>query len=342
MKMSPYHLAALAVVAVDGLNAVSIRGPYSSSPDFIFGGVLDSRGKHWVVKVPRNSHASTVIEAEAGLSPVLVDRLRQGQLPFDVMRPAGFAPLTNGRAIVYPQPLGKTFDFDSLTIDQAHELGRTLATIHQLDPATITDAGMPAYDSETVRKRLLTELTDANATGSVPAILNRRWENAVENTELWSFTPRVVHGDIAPDNILWSEDHVSCVLGFGEAHVGDPAYDFALLMSGIDESLFDAIVESYRNSLADDLDEHFFTRTVLLSEIALARWLMFGVRNSDHSIIHEAKEMMNELAEEISADPDLAPGPVWEVDSVDTDLPIEDASEAGFHTRDDDESAAIL
>lgn len=181
MKMSPYHLAALAVVAVDGLNAVSIRGPYSSSLDFVFGGVLDSRGRHWIVKVPRSVHASTVIEAEAGLAPVLVDRLRHGKLPFDVMRPAGFAPVDTGRAIVYPRPIGETIDFDGLSVDEAHELGRTLATIHQLDSATITDAGMPAYDLEMVRKRLLTELHDADATGNVPAILARRWDNAIES-----------------------------------------------------------------------------------------------------------------------------------------------------------------
>lgn len=337
MKISPYHLAALAVVAVDGLNAVSIRGPYSSSLDFVFGGVLDSRGRHWVVKVPRSVHASTVIEAEAGLAPVLVDRLRHGKLPFDVMRPAGFASVDTGRAIVYPRPIGETIDFDGLSVDEAHELGRTLATIHQLDSATITDAGMPAYDSEMVRKRLLTELHDADATGNVPAILARRWDNAIESPELWNFLPSVVHGDIASDNVLWSNGQVSCVLGFGEAHVGDPAADFASLMSGISESLFDAIMESYRNSLIGDVDEHFFTRTVLLSEIALARWMMFGIRNKDQQIVADAVNMMNELATDVAADPDLAPGPVWEVDTVDDDFVAGDASDAGFRAGEDGE-----
>lgn len=325
--MSPYHLAALAVVAINGLNAVSIRGPYSSSPDYAYGGVLDSQGKHWIIKVPRNTHASTAIEAEAGLAPILVEQLRQGHLPFDVMRPAGFATVDHGRAIVYPRPLGKSIDFDHLSVAQAHELGRTLATIHQLQPATITDAGMPGYDSETVRRRLLTELHDADASGSIPAILLRRWENTIENPQLWNFRPAVVHGDIASDNILWSEGQVSCVLGFGEAHVGDPAQDFASLMSGIDESLFDAIVESYRNSLRETIDEHFFTRIVLLSEIALARWMMFGIRNHDKTIIDEAETMMDELAQDVAADPDLAPGPVWNVDTISDDLIPEDATD---------------
>ncbi|QRV01688.1 phosphotransferase [Arcanobacterium phocisimile] len=330
MKMSPYHLAALAVVAIDGLNAVSIRGPYSSSPDYMYGGVLDSRGKHWIVKVPLNTHASTAIEAEAGLAPVLMERLRHGQLPFDIMRPAGFAPMETGRAIVYPRPLGKSIDFDDLSTDQAHELGRTLATIHQLEPTTITDAGMPGYDADMVRKRLLTELHDANAAGNIPAVLLRRWENAIENSQLWHFTPAVVHGDIASDNILWSEGHVSCVLGFGEAHVGDPAQDFASLMSGLDESLFDAIVESYRNSLNSSIDEYFFTRIVLLSEIALARWMMFGIRNQDPAIVREAEGMLDELAQDVASDPDLAPGPVWNVDSLEDGFVPEVADDLTF------------
>lgn len=338
MRNSPLHHAALAVVAIDGLKVVGTRGPQTSTPDFHISGVLDANGRHWIVKVPRTSHAGTVIEAEAGIAPLLIEELRNGHLPFDVMRPAGFAQVDTGRAMIYPAPMGKTIDFEDLTAQHAHELGRTLASIHQLSPDVIANTGMPVYDAETVRRRLLTDLSDGAATGHVPAILRRRWENALENDELWTFTPTVVHGDVAADQFLWSEGSVSCVLGFGEAHVGDPAQDFALLVSGMSEQLFDNVYQSYANASATKVDDHFFTRAILLSELALMRWLMFGIRHENDDVIADAVDMLADLAADIEADPDLAPGPAWTVDRVTDDIEVSDADEAGFSSQPDEES----
>ena len=90
------YLAALAVAAIDGLDAVGTRPPFTDSDDYVAGGVLDANGRHWVVKCPKNSHASTLIEAEAALAPLLLDELRRGNLPFDIVRPAGFANAATG------------------------------------------------------------------------------------------------------------------------------------------------------------------------------------------------------------------------------------------------------
>lgn len=315
MTITPLHLAALAVAAVPGLQAVGTRGPHIQTSDFTYGGVLDQRGRHWIVKYPRNTHAGTVIEAEAGIAPVLLEQLRKGSLPFDVVRPAGFAQAEHGRVMVYGAPLGRFRSFETIGDDGAHELGRTVAAIHQLSPDVVADAGMPVYDADSTRKRLLTELHDAAASAEIPIILQRRWENALESDELWHFKPCVVHGDLAPENVLWSEGRVSAVLGFGESHVGDPAADFAFLVSGVDESLFDAIFESYSNAMTAP-DEHFFTRTVLLSELALAKWLMFGVRQGNETIIRDANGMLADLATDVESDPELAPGPAWRMDVV--------------------------
>ncbi|MFY9262061.1 MAG: phosphotransferase [Actinomycetaceae bacterium] len=338
MQKSPFHLAALAVVAINGMQVVGVRGPHVVTPDFQYSGVLDSRGKHWIVKYPLHTHAATVIEAEASLAPALLEQLRAGYLPFDVMRPAGFARVAEGRAMVYLAPVGKARDFTKLDATGANELGRTLAAIHQLPVETISNSGMPVYDAPAVQERLLAEVNEAVSTGSIPGILRRRWLNALENPELWNFPTRVVHGDVAAEQFLWSEGTVSCVLGFGQAHVGDPAEDFTSLVAGVEESLFNAVLTSYRNALADDIDEHFFTRTILLSELAVARWLMFGIRTADSSIIAEAEAMLAEIAAEIEADPDLVPGPTWNVDQVNTDLEITNADDAGFSSTDADDT----
>lgn len=327
VNKTPYKLAAIAVSAIDGLEAVGVRGPYTRTADFQYGGVIDAKGRRWIVKYPLHAIAGAMIEAEAAIAPALLESLRQGLLPFDVMRPAGFAQVNDGRAVIYVAPMGRERDFDNLDLDGAHELGRVLAALHQLPRETIEAAGLPSYDAQTTRRRLLADLHDADATSALPTVLRRRWENALEVAEQWDFTPCVVHGDIGPDQFMWSDGSVSCVLGFGSAHVGDPALDFASLFSGLDETLFNAVVESYENAIGQTLDENFFNRAVLISELALARWMLFGTRRKDAAIVDEARTMMDSLAADVEADPGLVPGPTWSVSQVDT-LDADGADEA--------------
>lgn len=332
VKTSPLQLAAIAVSAVDGLEAVGTRGPNHRTPDFQYGGVLDANGKHWVVKYPLHTHAGTTIEAEAAMVPELLEQLRAGNLPFDVLRPGGFTQVEHGRAMVYTAPLGRPIDFTRLSIAGSHELGRALGAIHSLPTETITNAGQPVYDAPTIRRRLLTELHDIDEAAPLPPVLRRRWENAIENAKLWNFEPRPVHGDVAPENFYWSEGSIVSVLGFGQAHVGDPAEDFAPLVSALGEAEFDAVRESYGNGT--DEDEFFFARTVLLSEIALARWLMFGIRTNDSTIVADARNMLYNLAEEIDSDPELDAESAWTMDDAEVS-PVTDAS--GFESVDPDD-----
>ncbi|VEI13953.1 phosphotransferase [Trueperella bialowiezensis] len=329
MSTIPFKLAGLAVAAVDGLEAVGVRGPYTRTADFQYGGVVDAGGRNWVVKQPLNTIAATMIEAEAAIAPALLDQLRAGRLPFDVMRPAGFAQVKSGRAVVYVRPLGEHKDFDEMTAGDAHELGRTLATIHKLPTDTVESAGLPSYDPQTSRRRLLADLHDADAMGALPGVLRRRWENALEQDHMWEFTPRVVHGDVADDQFMWSHGTISSVLGFGSAHVGDPAHDFAPLVSTLDEDLFAAVLESYENALGEETDDYFFNRTILISELALPAWMLFGARRGDDDIVADARAMMDDLAADVDADPDLAPGPTWSVSSA-AATPSHTAADAGF------------
>ena len=335
VNTTPFKLAALAVAAVDSLEAVGVRGPYTRTEDFQYGGVVDAKGRRWIVKYPLHTIAATMIEAEAAIAPSLLEALRDGLLPFDVVRPAGFAQVKVGRAVTYISPMGRDHDFESLTQSDAHELGRALAAIHQLPVETIENAGLPSYDAQTSRRRLLADLHDADSTTPLPGVLRRRWENALEHTELWDFEPRVVHGDIGSDQFMWSDGSISCVLGFGSAHVGDPAFDFASLVSILDEELFDALIGSYSNAMGEEPTDHFHNRVVLISELALARWMLFGARRGDVGIVDDARAMMDDLAAEVEADPELAPGPTWSVSQA-KPADVDSADDAGFTTQDPD------
>ncbi|WP_182050426.1 phosphotransferase [Changpingibacter yushuensis] len=314
MKTSPLYLAALAVSAIEGLEIVGTRPPYIETSDFVTGVVVDSRGRRWVVKAPLNDAAATMLEAEAALAPSLLDHLRRGDLPFDIIRPSGFADVQGGgRAVVYREPFGEAIPFENLTDAEARELGRAIASIHVLPESAISASGLPVYTADECRQRLLAELHDADQVSPVPAILRRRWENALEDTSLWQFDPVPLHGDVASENFFWSRGEIATVLGFGESHVGDPATDLAPLI-GMGDEFFEAVRESYQNTRHVEFDDAAYSRAVLASELAVVRWLMYGHRLNDTEIVRDAQAMLSELATDVENEGSLGSGPSWHVD----------------------------
>ncbi|MDD7385119.1 MAG: phosphotransferase [Actinomycetaceae bacterium] len=337
MNKQALYLASLAVGAMKGFNAVGVRPPLVETDDYLTGGVLDDHGRRWVVTAPKTDLAAAQLEAQAALAPELLHELASGRLSFDVMRPSGFTVTPNGgRAVLYPEPFGRSLDFDTMNPSQARDLGRTLGSIHGLDPDVIRRAGLPIYSAAEWRSRLGAQLEEASQAIDIPPLLRRRWENALALDELWNFTPRVVHGDVSAENFLYVDDTVSCVLGFGSAHVGDPAEDLGVI-TALDDDVATDIIEAYAHT-GPQADESLMTRSYLMSELALVRWLLYGVHSGNDSVLSDAVGMLDDLAAQVSSDPDLAPRAVWNTDIVEEP---EDPSLASIDSSfDDDDSPA--
>ncbi|MBM9432923.1 phosphotransferase [Flaviflexus equikiangi] len=319
MTHTALYLAAIAVSALEDVEIVATRPPFETTPDFLTGGVLDSQGRHWVVKYPRHQLAGTSLEAEASLADGLISAVDQGRLPFDVVRPKAFTTVKDGgRAMVFREPYGKSMALDTLTKAGAQSIGRALGSLHELDPQVYVAGGVPVYDSEGLRRRLQTELEDVALTRMAPSSLLGRWDEWIADDSLWQIKTVPVHGDMDEDNVLWANGQVSAITSFGDAHVGDPAEDFVWLSNSLDDDLFDVVTESYAMTRGQGGDAHLLERVLLHSEFALARWLLHGTRISSDEIIADARAMLIELDETIAADPDDFTGPRWQMDVTET------------------------
>ncbi len=305
MPRSPLALAALATVAVPGLDAVDVRRPRNPATGVDAAVVIDAEGRRWVVRAPQNPLAGAALEAETALLEGLGAHVDAGLLPFDVPRPAGFVELPEGgRAVVSPQLPGRALHLEHLGPGPglAAEVGRAIAAIHELPPSTVEDAGLPVYEADEYRRRRLAEVDEAARTGRVPASLLRRWERALEDVAMWRFRPVVVHGDLSADHILCSAEQPVAVLGWSEAKVADPADDLAWLLVAAPHEAVDAIVEAYNLRRTELRDPALGERALLAGELALARWLLHGVHMEDQAIVDDATAMLAELAEQTAAD----------------------------------------
>jgi aminoglycoside phosphotransferase (APT) family kinase protein len=300
---SPLVLAALATVAVPELDAVDVRRSSHPGVGMDAAVVIDADGARWVVRAPQDAVAGATLESELALLDGLAEHSAAGDLPFEVSRVAGAVDLPEGgRAVVHRQLPGRPIRLEELGPGpgMAAALGRAIAAIHELPVSLVEDAGLPVYDPDSYRRRRLAELDEAARTGYVPAFLLRRWERALEDVALWHFQPTVVHGDLTPEHVLCASDQPIAVLGWSDAKVADPADDLAWLLVAAPQPAVDPIVEAYHLRRTELRDPHLATRALLAGELAVAQWLLHGVRTEDQAVVEDARAMLVELEDHLT------------------------------------------
>lgn len=301
MPRSPLALAALATVAVPGLDAYDVRQPLRGGSEFDVALVTDAQRRHWVVRAPTTPAAGAALEAEVALLEALALQVDAGRLPFDVPRPTGFAHLPEGgRAAVHRLVPGRPLRLDELGPGPglAASLGRALGALHELPASVIEQSGLPVYDAAAYRQRRQAEVDEAAKTGRVPATLLRRWESRLEDVRLWHFQPTVVHGDLTATHVLVHDERISGILDWGDAMVADPADDLAWLLVAAPQEALDAILEAYLLRRTELRDPHLSERAMLAGELALARWLLYGVRSGQDDVVDDAVAMLADLDEQ--------------------------------------------
>ena len=306
---SALSLAAMASVAVAGLNPTRLALPQSETPERHIIGVIDTQGRHWEVHEARTDAVGASLEAEAEVLRRIGRVVDDGRLSFDVPRVSGSLRQKDAHIQVRSHVEGKPIPVETLRPGPGMSagLGKALGEIHELSMPVISEAGMPVYDAEEVRRRWLSLLDDTAATGRTPPALLGRWEQALEDTALWRFRPTVVHGDLAEENVLVAGGTVVAVRGWSQAHVGDPAEDLAWVYSSAPVDCLDSIEDAYDIARSEGVDRHLRERAELVSELSLARWLLHGVRTGDKPVINDAVAMLEDLAAQVGDAPLVEP-----------------------------------
>ncbi len=309
-------LAALASVAVPGLVPVGTRSlGRDGEADVDVAEVRDDQGRAWVVRAPRTPAAAALLEQEWRFLGTLT-----GRLPFAVPLLSGSATLADGsRAGVHRALEGAPVDVARLVPGPglAAALGRALAAVHELPIRLAEEAELPVYAAAEYRNRRMAELDRAAATGHVPPGLLGRWERALEEAGAWRFTPCVVHGDLAAENVLVvpgaagdsasdgasdsregaerQPGRISALLGWGQTRVADPADDFAWLVASASGATVESVLEAYAHTRQEAPDHDLLRRARLAGELALARWLLHGVTAGDDTVVADAVGMLADL-----------------------------------------------
>jgi aminoglycoside 2''-phosphotransferase len=162
----------------------------------------------------------------------------------------------------------------------ASQLGSFLKALHGVPSSEAVGCALPLMDTYDQCLDIYTRM-QANLFGYMRPDA-RRWatghfEGFLGEPGNFAYEPVLKHGDFGPSNILFSEEtqRICGVIDFGSSGLGDPAYDFAGLLSGYGENLVQRCAISYPEIDSFLPRIRFYRGTFALLEA------LFGVENGD-------------------------------------------------------------
>jgi aminoglycoside phosphotransferase (APT) family kinase protein len=188
-------------------------------------------GDDLAIRLPRRPSAAGQIELEARWLPRLAPKL-----PLAI--PEAVAVVAPSEAFPWPWAVVRWIDGGPVTADALRDpiraacdlgafvraLGRIDATDGPVPSRANSGRGVPlALRDESTRRNI-----EALYQSDCPGLLLEIWEASLA-VPPWSGTPRWVHGDLLPVNIVARDGRVVAAIDWGCLSIGDPATD---LMAG--------------------------------------------------------------------------------------------------------------
>jgi len=113
--------------------------------------------------------------------------------------------------------------------------------------------------------------------------VSQSFEAYLSDNSHFTFQPCLIHGDFGMTNILYDGEkkRISGIIDFGGAGIGDPAYDFAGLLSSYGSHFLEGFSSLYPN-FNQAMDRMNFYRSTFALQEAL-----FGLRNNDRKAFEQ-------------------------------------------------------
>jgi aminoglycoside 2''-phosphotransferase len=162
----------------------------------------------------------------------------------------------------------------------AQELGEFLRRLHSLPVEQAVPIPLPVVDTRAEYNDLFARFREKLFPHMRPDArqhITAHFEAYLGDHSSFAFRPALKHGDFGPSNILYNpQTQAVCgIIDFSGSGLGDPAYDFAGLLSGYGEALVEACQAVYPGLEALLPRAHFYQGTFALMEA------LFGIENND-------------------------------------------------------------
>ncbi|MBY0098424.1 macrolide 2'-phosphotransferase [Mesobacillus maritimus] len=223
-----------------------------SGLDFLVVMAAEENGEQWVLRIPRRPDVITTARKEKKILELLKGKLHIQTPQWDVFSDGLIAyKLLDGvpTGTIDPDAKAYVWEIDEKNVpDSFNEtLGNALADLHSISHLEAERAGLSVLAPEQLRDSMRERMKKVKDEYGVGEELWSRWQEWLENEELWPKESAFIHGDLHAGHILINEG--ACVTGFidwTEARVDDPAHDFVVHFTAFGDEALESLIESYR------------------------------------------------------------------------------------------------
>ncbi|WP_263700904.1 aminoglycoside phosphotransferase family protein [Bacillus thuringiensis] len=207
-------------------------------------------------RFPRKQEYAMRIPVEKELCTLLSYSLHEIKVPqYHLLyrNDADAVPLCSYYRLIHGEPLKtdtvtKLEDKELKTI--ITQLAVFLATLHSIPLKQGTTLGFPVEKTLTYWKELQTKLNQYvtnSLTSFQKSALNRLFESFFTCIDTSTFQNTIIHADFTHHHILFDNQNkdISGIIDFGDAQIGDPAFDFAGLYSDFGHEFTTSVYEQY-------------------------------------------------------------------------------------------------
>ncbi|PEJ01045.1 aminoglycoside phosphotransferase family protein [Bacillus wiedmannii] len=214
-------------------------------------------------RFPRKQEYAMRIPLEKELCTLLSCSLHEIEVPqYHLLyrNDADAVPLCSYYTLIHGEPLKtdiviKLEDKELKTI--ILQLATFLAILHSIPLKQGTTLGFSVEKTLTYWKELQTKLNQY-VTNSLTSLqkssLNRLFENFFTCINTSTFQNTIIHADFTHHHILFNKQNknISGVIDFGDAQIGDPAFDFAGLYYDFGREFTTSVYEQYSTLISHD------------------------------------------------------------------------------------------
>jgi aminoglycoside 2''-phosphotransferase len=267
----------------------------------------------WLLRVARRPEVGASLAREARLLPVIAAAVAPVAVPrFMITRLGGPEPAVVGYEVIHGQPLAPGELEWKAAREQAlaGQIAAFLTALHRVPVARGVAAGLASTSADEWRAEYAAfrewslERAEPLLSPRARAGLARLWAGYLDDPGNFGFQPVVIHHDLAAEHALLGPDGgLVGVIDWGDAAVGDPAIDFAGLLSELGERFTRRVIARWDGPRATgETGETLLARARFYARLAPLHAVRYGLATGQDLFVEQGLGELSRNWPELGSD----------------------------------------